>query len=103
MIEEIRLENLGVILEAHIDFAPGLTVITGETGAGKTMLLTGLGLILGGKADQGAVRLGADSAAAESRILPPRGHQAIELAEEAGAVLDDGALLFMRTIRSGRS
>lgn len=103
MIEEIRLENLGVILEAHIDFAPGLTVITGETGAGKTMLLTGLGLILGGKANQGAVRVGADSAAAESRIVPPQGHEAIGLAEEAGAVLDEGALLFMRTIRSGRS
>lgn len=103
MIEELRLENLGVILNAHIDLHPGLTAITGETGAGKTMLLTGLNLILGGKADAGAVRAGSDNAAAESRIIPPPGHPAFTLAEEAGAVLDDGALIVMRTISSGRS
>lgn len=103
MIEELRLENLGVILEARIELAPGLTVITGETGAGKTMLLTGLNLILGGKADPGAVRAGQKSAAAESRIIPPVHHPALEIAADAGAVLDDDALLVMRTISSGRS
>src|SRR5690625_4957164 len=103
MIEELRLVNLGVILEAHIDFAPGLTAITGETGAGKTMLLTGLNLILGGKADLGAVRAGQDNAAAECRILPPPDHPSLAAAAEAGAVLDDGALLIARTLTGGRS
>lgn len=103
MIEELRLENLGVILEAHINLHQGLTVITGETGAGKTMLLTGLNLILGGKADAGAVRAGSESAAAESRIIPPTRHHALEVAKEAGAILDDNALIFSRTIVSGRS
>ncbi len=103
MIEEIRLQNIGVIVDADISLGPGLTVITGETGAGKTMLLTGLNLILGGKADPGAVRAGAERAAAESRIVPPAGHPAIDVAEEAGALLDDDALLFARTIVSGRS
>lgn len=103
MIEDLQLENLGVILEARIDLAPGLTAITGETGAGKTMLLTGLNLILGGKADAGAVRAGADSAVAESRIIPPAGHPALAVAADAGAVLDDDALLVVRTIVSGRS
>src|SRR5699024_3361825 len=92
-----------VILEARIELAPGLTVITGETGAGKTMLLTGLNLILGGKADPGAVRAGQKSAVAESRIIPPAGHSALTVAADAGAVLDDDALLVMRTISSGRS
>ena len=103
MIEDLQLENLGVILEARIDLAPGLTAITGETGAGKTMLITGLNLILGGKADAGAVRAGADSAVAESRIIPPAGHPALAVAADAGAVLDDDALLVVRTIVSGRS
>src|SRR5690625_569964 len=103
MIEDLQLENLGVILEARIDLAPGLTAITGETGAGKTMLLTGLNLILGGKADAGAVRAGADSAVAESRIIPPAGHPALAVAADAGAMLDDDALLVVRTIVSGRS
>ena len=51
MIEEIRIDNLGVIGRAHVELGPGLTVLTGETGAGKTMVLTALNLLLGGKAD----------------------------------------------------
>ena len=104
MIEEIRIENLGVIVSARIELSPGLTVITGETGAGKTMVLTGLNLLLGGKADPGTVRPGADVASVEGRILPPAGHPALELATEAGAILDDGALLVLRTVAAvGRS
>ena len=59
-IEEIRIEDLGVIGRAHVPLGPGLTAIMGETGAGKTMVLTGLGLLLGAKADTGAVRPGAE-------------------------------------------
>jgi|SRR5690625_131190 len=103
MIEEIRIQNLGVIEEASIEFSPGLTAITGETGAGKTMLVTGLNLILGGKADPGTVRLGQDRAAAESRMLPPGDHPALDRATEAGAVVDEGALIITRTITGGRS
>jgi DNA repair protein RecN (Recombination protein N) len=62
MIEELRIRSLGVIEEAVVPFAPGLTVLTGETGAGKTMVLTGLALIRGGKADPGIVRAGAERA-----------------------------------------
>ena len=57
MFEEIRIENLGVIAAARLPLGPGLTAITGETGAGKTMVLTGLGLLLGAKADASTVRI----------------------------------------------
>ena len=60
MIEEIRIDDLGVIGRAHVELGPGLTVLTGETGAGKTMVLTALNLLLGGKADPATVRVGRD-------------------------------------------
>jgi len=104
MIEEIAITDLGVISSALIELDPGLTVITGETGAGKTMVLTGLSLLLGGKADPEAVRPGSDRATVEGRFVPPPGHAAFSLAAEAGAMLDDGALLVVRTVASqGRS
>ncbi|MGO1294480.1 MAG: AAA family ATPase, partial [Cellulosimicrobium funkei] len=68
MLEEIAIENLGVIRSARVPVGAGLTVITGETGAGKTMVLTGLGLLMGGKADPATVRPGAASAVVEGRV-----------------------------------
>ncbi|WP_159622419.1 DNA repair protein RecN [Ruania rhizosphaerae] len=103
MIEEIQIRDLGVIESARIELDRGLTVITGETGAGKTMVLTGLGLLLGGKADLGAVRPGADSAVVEGRLVPPPGHPALDVAVDAGALLDDDTLLVARTVSTSRS
>ncbi|OKL47576.1 DNA repair protein RecN [Boudabousia liubingyangii] len=62
MLSEITIQNVGVIDQAHLELGPGLTTITGETGAGKTMVLSGLGLLLGGRADASVVRLGAKEA-----------------------------------------
>ena len=59
MLEELRISSLGVIDESVLELGPGFTAITGETGAGKTMVVTALGLLLGGRADSGAVRTGA--------------------------------------------
>ncbi len=67
MIEELRITDLGVIEHAQVPLSPGLTAITGETGAGKTMVLSGLALILGGRADAAVVRVGAERAGAEGR------------------------------------
>ena len=86
-----------------LELGPGFTVITGETGAGKTMVVTGLGLLLGGKADAGAVRTGATSALVEGRVVLPPGSPPLARAEEAGAELDDGALLLSRTVSASRS
>lgn len=103
MIEEIRIENLGVIASAHLDFSPGLTVVTGETGAGKTMVLTGLSLLLGGRAEPALVRRGAPRAVVEG-VVVGAGDAVLARAADAGAELDDGVLLISRTVPAeGRS
>ncbi|WP_421741800.1 DNA repair protein RecN [Cellulomonas sp.] len=102
MIEEIRIENLGVIGRAHVELGPGLTVLTGETGAGKTMVLTALNLLLGGKADPATVRVGSASASVEGRVVLDAGAPALARAAEAGADLDDdGSLVLLRTVGAG--
>ncbi|MGL5853300.1 MAG: DNA repair protein RecN, partial [Phycicoccus sp.] len=103
MIEEIRIRDLGVIDEAVLPLHPGLTVVTGETGAGKTMVVTGLGLLLGARADSGLVRTGAGRTVVEGVVSLPSGHPAAVRAAEAGADVGDG-LVLVRTVSSdGRS
>ncbi|MCP3425284.1 DNA repair protein RecN [Rothia sp. AR01] len=84
MIEEINIRDLGVITNATLPLGPGLTVLTGETGAGKTMVVTALGMLLGARSDAAAVRSGAASALAQAVVRLPRGHRALPLVEEAG-------------------
>lgn len=103
MIEEIDIRDLGVIAEARLEPSPRFTAITGETGAGKTMLLTALDLLLGGRADPALVRAGAARAQVDGRFVGVAA-PALERAQDAGAELDDGALLLARTVASqGRS
>ncbi|MCY0922026.1 DNA repair protein RecN [Streptomyces sp. H27-G5] len=100
----MRIRSLGVIDDAVVELSPGFTAVTGETGAGKTMVVTSLGLLLGGRADPALVRIGAKAAVVEGRIVLPPGAPAALRAEEAGAELDDGALLISRTVSAeGRS
>lgn len=104
MLSEIRIRGLGVIDDAELTLGSGLTVVTGETGAGKTMVLSGLQLLRGGRADPGAVRRGAQRAVVEGRLRVPPGHEAAERAREADADLDDDELLVSRTVLAeGRS
>lgn len=104
MLEEIVIEDLGVIRAARVPLAAGLTVITGETGAGKTMVLTGLGLLMGGKADPGSVRSGAERAVVEGRWDLARHPGAVRRVEDAGgAVDDDGTVVVLRTVTGNRS
>ncbi|UUU34953.1 DNA repair protein RecN [Streptomyces sp. CA-210063] len=104
VLEEMRIRSLGVIDDAVVELSPGFTAVTGETGAGKTMVVTSLGLLLGGRADPALVRIGAKNAVVEGRIAMPDGASALVRAEEAGAELDDGALLISRTVSAeGRS
>jgi DNA repair protein RecN (Recombination protein N) len=96
---EMRLRGLGVIRDAVLEFGPGLTVVTGETGAGKTMVVTGLGLLMGGRADPAAVREGMAAAVIEGRIAVPAGGPVATRAVDAGAELDDGDVLIVsRTV-----
>jgi DNA repair protein RecN (Recombination protein N) len=105
VLTEMRIEGLGVIDEATLDLHAGLTVITGETGAGKTMVVTGLHLLGGGRADASRVRSGADRAVVEGRFRPAEGSAAAVLAAEVGARVDeDGSLIATRTVTAdGRS
>ena len=102
MITELRIRNLGVISEAVLTPSPGLTVVTGETGAGKTMIVSGLGLLLGERADPKAVRGGADRAIVEGRfaVAEPLAAQVADL----GGTLDEDELLVARQLSAaGRS
>lgn len=99
MLRELAIENLGVIESARIDLGPGLTCVTGETGAGKTMVLTGLGLILGSKSVPATVRTGADAALAEAIVdVAPESWPAERLAEAGAALDDDGTVIVSRSV-----
>ncbi|HEY9244548.1 MAG TPA: DNA repair protein RecN, partial [Streptosporangiaceae bacterium] len=106
MLEEVRITALGVIDDAVLELSPGFTVVTGETGAGKTMVVTGLGLMFGGRADPARVRPGADRATVEGRLrVDPQGRVAEQVTEAGGELDDDGAtLLLSRSVSAeGRS
>ncbi len=101
----MRIQDLGVIDEATLDLHPGFTVVTGETGAGKTMVVTGLHLLSGGRAETSRVRSGKTKAVVEGRFENLGGTRAAALATEAGAEPDeDGSLIALRSIATdGRS
>ncbi|MFM1973801.1 MAG: hypothetical protein RLZZ345_885 [Actinomycetota bacterium] len=97
MIKEIYIRDLGVIREARLSFTEGLNVLSGETGAGKTMVLTALGLLLGGRADAAAVRAGSNALLVEGRWAPVP-IEVKQRIEEAGSSLDEGELLANRSV-----
>lgn len=104
MIEEIQITDLGVIKNAELAFAPGFTVLTGETGAGKTMVLTALGLLLGERSDSGFIRAGASQTNVSGAWRIPKEHPAALRIEEAGGLVDDGQILLGRNVSAdGRS
>jgi DNA repair protein RecN (Recombination protein N) len=106
MLEEVRITGLGVIDDAVLELSPGFTVVTGETGAGKTMVVTGLGLLFGGRADPARVRPGAQRAVVEGRLqIAPDGEVARQVDEAGGELDDDGAaLVISRSVSAeGRS
>jgi DNA repair protein RecN (Recombination protein N) len=106
MLEEVRITGLGVIDEAVLELSPGFNVVTGETGAGKTMVVSGLGLLFGGRADPTRVRPGADRAVVEGRLrVTPDGPVARQVSDSGGDLDDDGGtLILMRSVSAeGRS
>lgn len=103
MIEELRIRDLGVIAEATLELGPGFTAITGETGAGKTMVVTALGLLMGERGDSGAVRRGAE-AARVGGLVRTADPEVVALVDDAGGVVEDGDLVLTRTVNAeGRS
>lgn len=93
-LEEITIRSIGVIDQSTLEISKGLTVLSGETGAGKTMILTALNLILGGKADSALVRKGSERLVASGRFSIPKAHE--YLFEDA--LVEDGELIVVRTV-----
>ncbi|MCU1424020.1 MAG: recN [Microbacteriaceae bacterium] len=104
MIEEISIRNLGVIGQALLPLGPGFTAITGETGAGKTMVVTALGLLLGERSDAAAIRAGSPQAIVEGHwLIDPTGSVA-ERVRDAGGDVGEGELIIGRSVsQEGRS
>lgn len=103
MIEQLRIKNLGVIRDATLDFSPGLTVLTGETGAGKTMVFRSLHLLFGGKADSALISTGAEQASVEADVAMPT--ELIARLDELGGEVEDGniAIISRQVNSTGRS
>jgi DNA repair protein RecN (Recombination protein N) len=110
MLAELKIDGLGVITAATARFHAGLTVLTGETGAGKTMVVTGLHLLSGSRADPSRVRVGAKRAMIEGRFCTDGVHEAAVAAVDAaleasgGERDDDGGIIVVRSVGAdGRS
>lgn len=105
-LEELSIKNLGVIEAASVEFAPGLNVLTGETGAGKTMVITALSLVMGSKSDADLVRTGSERLTVTGRFqMPdPPSTKLAELLAEHEPELEAGSILLTRVIgKDGKS
>ncbi|NUS71806.1 MAG: DNA repair protein RecN [Corynebacteriales bacterium] len=101
MLSEMRITNLGVIDDATLTLSKGFTVVTGETGAGKTMVVAGLGLLFGGRAEAARVRPGAEKAIIEGRIEAPNDPELHANLSALDADLDeDGSVIIARTVHA---
>ncbi|MDT7950572.1 MAG: DNA repair protein RecN [Acetobacteraceae bacterium] len=104
MITALSIRDVVLIERLDLGFGTGLTVLTGETGAGKSILLDSLGLALGARAEQGLVRVGAEQASVTASFSLPPGHPALELLSEQGIAIDEDELVVRRVVgRDGRS
>jgi DNA repair protein RecN (Recombination protein N) len=102
MIQSLGIDNLGVITHTEVEVGPGLTVVTGETGAGKTMFVTALGLLIGGRADSHAVRAGAKRAVVEG-VFDITGMDSVrERVADAGGEADDELIVSRQIVPGGR-
>jgi DNA repair protein RecN (Recombination protein N) len=101
VITSLSLSGLGVIESAELDLQPGLTVLTGETGAGKTMVVTSLQLLLGQRATAELVRAGASRAQVTAHVMVDPQGVVSERVRDAGGELDEETLTAVRTIAAG--
>lgn len=104
MLEHLEIKNFALIENLVIDFHEGFNVITGETGAGKSIILGALGLLMGEKADASAIRSGADEITVNAIVSIPEGHEIIPWLKEHEAEPEDGAIIIKRSVKqNGRS
>ncbi len=103
MLTALSIRDVVLIERLDLSFGPGLTVLTGETGAGKSILLDSLGLALGARAESGLVRSGAEQASVTASFAPPAGHPALDLLGEQGVALEDEVVVRRVVNKDGRS
>src|SRR5207237_7995910 len=104
MLRELRVKNFAVIESATVEFAPGLNVLTGETGAGKSMLIDAILLVRGARAHTDIIRADADTATVEARFEVAPGSAAVGVLDEAGIAPGAGELVVRRGLaRAGRA
>ena len=103
MLTALSIRDVVLIERLDLAFGTGLTVLTGETGAGKSILLDSLGLALGARADAGLVRAGAEQASVTACFAPPPGHPALEMLSEQGVALEDEIVVRRVVSKDGRS
>lgn len=103
MIESLQIRNFALIENLEIDFSKGFNVITGETGAGKSIILDALGLLLGEKADSQAVRTGAEECVVNALVSIPQGHPVLDFLKERGIEAEDDSVTVRRVVRANGS
>lgn len=103
MLTALSIRDVVLIDKLDLGFGPGLTVLTGETGAGKSILLDSLGLALGARADIGLIRRGAEQASVTASFFPPAGHPVVALLAEQGLEPEDEIVLRRVLTKDGRS
>src|SRR5688500_8491736 len=103
MLSALCIENLALVDRIEIGFGTGLNVLTGETGAGKSVLVNALSLVLGGRASSDAIRTGKQEGVVEALFDLPEGSELIERLAERGIEVSDGELVVRRVIsRAGK-
>ncbi len=105
MLDHLEIRNFALIENLSVDFSDGFNVITGETGSGKSIILGALGLLMGEKADTGAVRTGTDGIVIDAVVSIPEDHEIIPWLREKGVEPEEGAIYIRRTVKAngGRS
>jgi DNA repair protein RecN (Recombination protein N) len=98
MLRQLSIRNIVLVEQLELEFESGLGVLTGETGAGKSILLDALGLALGARADVGLVRTGQDSASVSAELELPASHAARALLEDQGVETGTGESLIVRRL-----
>jgi len=104
VLTALSIRDVVLIERLDLVFGGALTVLTGETGAGKSILLDSLGLALGARAESGLVRAGAEQASVTASFAPPPGHPVLDVLQEQGVALEDDEVVVRRVVsRDGRS
>ena len=103
MLHELRMQDFAIVEECHLEFGPGLNVLTGETGAGKSIVIDAVAAVLGGRAGTAAVRQGASRAVVDASFELEKGAAAADLLEELGLLDEENVILTREVAAEGRN